>query len=198
MTRVVYRIVPWLVLALLAGCGHVPQTHYYTLSAPPPESALAADPKAPSLGVGPVGLPPILDHAGIVSQPDATRVTVSTYHLWAGDLTDIVTHVVAERLADLSGNERVEAFPWDNRVRPEYQLKIQLETFAGAIDGLVHLRAVWTLTSDQGQHERLHKRAQFERDSWGGYAGYVSTLNGLLLEMADAIHRDMAAHLTAP
>lgn len=188
-----HRLFPILLFMLVAGCASQPATHYYTLSIPLDGAASAhtSNQKMPTLGVGPVSLPPILDHPGIVTQTSPSNVTVSTYHLWAGDLNDIISHLVADRLGELTGNPGIQPFPWDNRNRPQYSLSIDVDAFSGALSGPVSLRLRWVLYRVQDRKEVARDRLQLSYESQGSYASYVNTLNDLMLDSIHQMHQDI-------
>lgn len=192
-------LIALLLFGLVSACASQPATHYYTLSVPLDgvSSSREAKAPAPTLGIGPVSLPPILDHPGVVSETDSAQIKVSTYHLWAGDLTDLISHLVAERLSDLSGNAGIQPFPWDNRHRPQYSVSLDLEQFSGTLQGPVQLKLRWVLYTDQGRRELARDRILVRGDSPGGYAGYVNTLNDLVLDAVDKLHLTLQPWLKA-
>lgn len=193
----VHRLLLPLALLLLSACASRPATHYYTLAVPLTTNGQTIQLPDLSLGIGPVSLPPMLDQQGIVTQPDTTAVTVSSYHLWAAELPDLISHLVADQLTDSSKQTAIQPFPWSTRTRPDYTLRLDIERFSGPLNGVVQLNLKWTLYADQGQRQIAQKRYQAERQSPGGYPGYVNTLNDLLLQFADALALELKTQLAA-
>ncbi|HET8612548.1 MAG TPA: hypothetical protein VFL92_07260, partial [Sphingomonas sp.] len=59
------RWLPLAALALLAGCGHSPPTHFFTLDPAPPKAPAPARPAHP-VRLGAVHIPPELDRPELV------------------------------------------------------------------------------------------------------------------------------------
>jgi hypothetical protein len=191
------RTAGWLLcLSFLAGCAAQPPTHYYDLTA-----RVNAEPtRLPgsiSLGVGPVSLPKVLDRPGIVTRQHENTIDVATYHIWAGELEETFTRVLADTLAATLQQDTVWASPWDNRFRPEYQLRIFVDRFSGELNGRVTLSANWTLLKDYGNEAVRTYRYRTTVESGEGYLEYVSALNDLLSGFADEIATKLSAALAS-
>ncbi len=164
----------------LGACALNPSTYFYSLSGL--EAGASREPVAEATtktyGIGPVFLPESLMQPGIVSEGDGQMLSVSLYHIWAGNLRDGMTRVLAANLSDLTGWSAIWPFPWDNRARPDRQLRIVVERFSGNLDGEVYLTAKWALTDATGekvlQQARNHYRVAV---SGSGYGPYVDAMN---------------------
>lgn len=184
-------------LMTIGGCsGPTYKTTYYTLVADgsgdkaplPTEAHYTA-----SLGVGPLQLPEMLDHPGIVSQKGAQQVLVAPYDVWAGDLKQAMTRVLADNLSTYLGSDNVWPFPWDNRIRPEQQLSILVEHFSGERGGDVELQGKWRLLTDQGQRVSQSGKVKLRTETKSSsYSDYVSAMNELLNQMAEHIALEIA------
>jgi len=175
--------------------------HYYGLNLPPQGTAEGTPSHVawPSLGIGPVTLAPTLNHTGVVSQTDSSRLRVSGSHVWAGDLDQILTHLLAQQLANLNGSPRVSPHPWDHRSRPEYQVKIHVEALGGPLDGPVQLRLNWVLLGERGEQELLRERQTYTCELAGsGYEAYVAGLNTLVIQFGEDLHQQIDARLAQP
>src|SRR5690606_9701303 len=92
-----------------------------------------------------------------------------------------VARVVAANLVYELGNHEISAFPWDNRARPDYQVRIIFQEFAGIRGGEVKLKAKWTVLDSRANKvvlsgvDDLREQAQS-----GSYNDYVAALNRLL------------------
>nr|MBX2857529.1 PqiC family protein [Cellvibrionaceae bacterium] len=92
---------------------------------------------------------------------------------------------LADNLAQYWVLDKVSAFPWDNRARPAYQLRLVFEEFGGRRGGEVHLRVFWTLLSQQGDKVYLAKRsALLATTAQSSAESYVAALNQLLNQLS--------------
>jgi len=171
---------------LLAGCAAQPPTYYYDLTTQTTVSKNKIDDKI-TLGVGPITLPQLLDRPGIVSRHSETGVNVASFHIWAGELERTVTRVLTDSIATSLQHQTVWASPWDNRFRPEYQLRVFVDRFSGEINGSVQLSLSWSLLGEYGQKVISTHRYRASVGSGKGYQGYVDALNQLLAEFAGVV-----------
>lgn len=179
------------ILLILAACSGLNyKTDYYTLIADQDASLLINRPYSESLGVGPVKLPEMLDHPGIVSRDNGQQLLVATYAVWAGDLNEAVTRVLADNLSHYMGTDQVWPFPWDNRVRPQRTIRIVFERFSGERGGEVELQAKWRLVSGSGDKAFYSGKVTLQTETQGNsYNAYVAALNELLNQLSQAIAR---------
>jgi len=186
-----------LAILLLAGCvSSGPATRYYSLFSPDFTGVKHVVDTDIALGVGPFVLPEFLDNPSVVSLTSGQRVRVSGYDAWAGDLSESMTRVVAADLGKRLSVKSAWSFPWDNRVRPSYQIRIVFEEFAGVRGGNVSLRARWTLLNRDADtliHTGLF--ADQKRLSSDSVEDYVAVLNGLLVALSISIAETLPQHL---
>lgn len=168
------------------GCAAQTPTQFYDLTAVS-ESNTQRLPQSVSLGIGPVTLPDLLDQPGVVSRKGGTVVNVATYHIWAGELEPAFTRVLAQNVARRLDHDSIWPSPWDNRFRPEYQVRIFVDRFSGEVNGEVSLNLTWTLLGDFGQEMIRTQRYRGSVTAAGGYDGYVNALNQLLAEFSEQL-----------
>jgi len=171
---------------LLSSCAAQPPTYFYDLTSQATVTENKIGDKI-TLGVGPITLPQLLDRPGIVSRHHETGVNVASYHIWAGELEPTFTRVLTDSIATNLQHQTVWASPWDNRFRPEYQLRVFVDRFSGEINGQVQLSLSWSLLGDYGQKVISTHRYRDSVESGKGYQGYVGALNGLLAEFAGEV-----------
>ncbi|MFT5082311.1 MAG: putative lipoprotein YmbA [Lentisphaeria bacterium] len=185
---------------LLIGCmSSGPATKHYSLFAAEPsaENMHALANKKISLGIGPIILPEYLQNPAIVSLTPSQQVRVSGYHAWAGDLNEALLRVLAADVSTHLQLDGVWAFPWDNRVRPDYQVRIVVEHFSGIRGQDVVLTAKWTLLNKVGDELLLTGREQLSRTTRsGGVDDYVGAMNVLINEAAYSIAEKLALRLS--
>ena len=90
----------FLALLLLSACGSPPRERFYTLDAPEPP--VAAD-GAPSISVGPVSIPELVDRPQLVVRVRPNEVVLTEQERWAEPLRGAITRVVAANLAAALG-----------------------------------------------------------------------------------------------
>jgi uncharacterized lipoprotein YmbA len=190
-----WRSVMCLCMASLMACsGPTYQTKHYTLVADASAKPVTERVYPLSLGVGPIRLPELLDHPGIVSHNEQQRVFVAPYDIWAGDLKAAISRVLADNLSVYLNSHHVWPFPWDNRVRPERRISLVLERFGGERGGEVVLQAKWRLLSSDGGTELDSGKIRLaDNTPDDSYSAYVETLNALLNRLSEAIAQNLLA-----
>lgn len=184
------------VLSVLSACASKnPATRFYSFF--PSQAAQTHDNVTRSLGVGPIMLPEYLENPAVVSLTGGQQLRISGYHAWAGSLQDAITRVAANDLAQSFPAARVVAFPWDNRVRPEFQLRLRFSEFAGERGGEIRAGISWTLLhkGEDGIIAEGDVRRKMPAPS-ADVEAYVQTLNNLLNQMMEAIAADAAQYLS--
>ena len=183
-----------LCVVLLTGCAAQTPTRYYDLT---PQTSASDNVISAhiTLGIGPVTLPQLLDRPGIVSRHHSTGVNVASYHVWAGELEPAFTRVLADSIATTLQHDTIWSSPWDNRFRPQYQLRLFVDRFSGELNGNVALSLTWTLLGDYGQKVISTHRYKASAESGQGYKGYVTALNQLLADFASELSVTLAAEL---
>ncbi len=192
------RTLPLLLLALLlSACALVaesPETYFYSLY-PVARPEQARPLKRPgSLGVGPLAFPELLKRPQIVTRRSPAEVDLAEFHQWGGSLAEEFLHVLADDLSTRLALERVLTYPWDSRNRPDYQLRLTVERFDGALGGEVVLRARWQLLARSRRGEAAGGRLTLRETAAGpGYADYVAAqsrlVDRLAAKVAEALHR---------
>ncbi|MCQ9375920.1 PqiC family protein [Methyloversatilis sp. XJ19-13] len=185
------RSLCWIAAALaLAGCGSSPPVRYYTLGAVASPASLQAD--APSIVVGPIGLPEAVDRLQIVRRIDGTRSEPADGHRWAGSLKAEMGRRLAAALASARGLARVVAVPQSSIARPDYTLPVDVLRLDADGFERVTLDAVWTLRRDG----RDIASRRFTASETIGSASYeaLATAHGRLI---DALAREIAQSVPA-
>ena len=134
----------WLVLVLvLTACATPPRESFYTLNAPEPPAA-AAD--APSIAVGPVMIPEIVDRPQIVVRLGPNQVQIMEQARWAEPLKTGIARVVAANLAATLG-ARLAA---GRNADADYRIGLDIQRFESPADAVL-IEALWTVTSKDGR-----------------------------------------------
>ncbi|MFK7734011.1 MAG: membrane integrity-associated transporter subunit PqiC, partial [Pseudomonadales bacterium] len=117
----------------------------------------------------------------LVTELRGSGISIAPYHIWAGDLDENFSRVLAGLMAEHLSVDQVYAAPWDTRFRPEYQLRLDVQRFSGALGGDVYMDVLWTLTSRHGRQKLHGERSKLHVSSKGSsYLDYVDALNRLM------------------
>lgn len=196
------KVCSWLMMIsaalVLSACASQSPTNYYSLQVRTDPSVEISLPDSVTLGIGPVSLPSELDRPGLVTQLRGSGIDIAPYHIWAGDLDENFSRVLAGLMAEHLQVDQVYAAPWDTRFRPEYQLRVDVQRFSGTLGGEVYMDVLWTLTSKQGRHKLHGERSKLQLSSEGSsYLDYVDALNRLMSHFSTAVAARMEQLLAA-
>ena len=96
------------------------------------------------LGVGPVNLASyLLERPSLIFQSSANKLEFSEDHLWAGELEDEFSRVLASNLGRRMGTGNVKVYPWVKERELDYQITIDVVRFHGTPEGETVLEANW-------------------------------------------------------
>ena len=175
----------FLLSGIVACSSSGPATRYYALS--PVSHLVNSDTNAASaFGIVPIVLPEYLDTSAIVSRESSVALNLSGGHAWAESLDNGVNRVLAANLSHYLSTG-VASFPWDQRERPEKQLRIVIESFEGKRGAEVTLTASWSLYHISEKSVLKKGKLSLQKDSADNYPDYVATLNALLNEFSEQL-----------
>jgi uncharacterized lipoprotein YmbA len=178
---------------LLAGCGGTsPPTNFYELDAPQSAQSVARLPQL-SLGLGPIVLPDTLDRPQIVTRSAPYRRDLAEFHRWSGELRSQMGRLLAKRLTDGLGTERVFQNPWPAFRKLDYQVRIEVSSLQGSLTDKAELRGSWTLLDSNGRQELHLEPFSLEQPLAGAtYEDMVAALSALVARLGDDIARGIA------
>ncbi|MBV8682255.1 MAG: membrane integrity-associated transporter subunit PqiC [Caulobacteraceae bacterium] len=177
-----------LALLLLAGCGHSPPTHFYTLDPTPPSRPAAVSASAPRapIQLDAVHIPAALDRPQVVTQLGANRVDVHDFDQWASPLGEMMRRTLAQ---DLLARLPEGAFVLPDAPRPQVVrgLVVNVLQIDAAPGGRVALQASWTLMTAGTTRAALIRNVQLSADAGPGPQGTAAAMSQLLGQLADQI-----------
>jgi len=184
-----------LTIVVLTGCSSITSggdTRFYSLSALAEVKQQSA--RQLRLGIGPVKLPRLLKHPQIITRKNRHEIKMAEEHQWGGSLKEDVTQVVADNLAQLLGTKQVEHFPWKQRFKPDYQVRIKIQQLDGELGGKAVLKARWWLRVANAGNDKLAEHSQYSvRVKGSDYASYAAALSELLRQLS----AEIAGHIRA-
>ena len=176
-------------LLLLAACGSSPKTDFYILSTDQGNFMQAANAATgPAVGVWQIKLPDYLDRSELVTRDNEHQMKMADFSWWAGNLETNATVLIAAELGKGLRSNRVLASPWESYRKHDYQVKIRLERFDGALGGEIVLRGVWSLLDADGLNEISGEVFDFKANAVDAtYKEMVATMSQLLVQLSGAL-----------
>lgn len=194
MCRTAAGVVPWALLALLAGCAS-PPSHFYTLSAAAAPAAPASD---LSVVVGPVSVPASVDRPEIVVTTGPNQVRLEEFDRWASPLQNEISRTVAENLVALLGTPRVTLAPQTLSASAEYRAAIEVQKFESAPGDSATLDAVWTVRRTKDDNSRTGRTTVRETVPQQGYDALAATHSRAIARLSQDIADTVRALDRAP
>lgn len=177
----------------LSGCSGSSKTLYHTLGASVPDDRIEMIKVArpvPTLGVGPVRLPALLDRQGVVLRKDQYTVEVSELHEWGGELEDEFTRALADRLQVRLPETQVRTVPWELEQTPKYQVSMTVSQFDGIPGKAAYLKGRWQLQLASNGKGINARRFELERPAQeDSVAALVRAQSRLVDDLAQLIVR---------
>jgi uncharacterized lipoprotein YmbA len=198
------RLLPLLVLPLLAGCSSLFEaqpdpTRLFLLSAPA-EAVAAPRSEAPvAVGLLRIELPAYLRTPAIVLRPGGTEVRHAPAARWAEPLEQSIARVLKESLQAQPVVRAVVSYPAPYAQLPDFEISVRVlacEGLVGGAGGQVRFAARWEIRATAGGPGAAPVAAgTFESApaEWadGDYAGLTAKLG----ESVAALGRELAAGL---
>jgi uncharacterized lipoprotein YmbA len=137
-------------LALLSGCSSIlaPQpdlSKFFVLTARPDNASIATNQGAPSIGLGPVNLPPYLEREEIATRVAANQIEYSPTDRWAEPLDANFRRVLQRDLAGALGDAQVVAYPTLRAGSLDYRVEVEVEHFERDDKGDSQMTARWII-----------------------------------------------------
>ena len=173
-------------LVLLTACmGNPPRERFFTLEAAEPP--LAAE-GAPTLAVGPVSVPDVVDRPQFVVRVGANQVALSEQARWAEPLKSAIARVIAANLA--SALPARVAYVRDGAA--DYRVTLDVQRFESTPGESVLIDATWTVVQKAG--ERRSGRSVIRQKVTGKdydalAAAHSAALASVSQEIAAALRR---------
>jgi uncharacterized protein len=185
------RLAVLALLALLAGCGSSPKTHFYALAPVPPAGA-HGEASGPPIVVDAVRLPAVLDRLQLVRSSGETRLDISDADRWGAPLDQMSRRTLARDLAARLPPGMVLAVDQPKPPGGTRALVVSVQRFDADAAGRVRLDAVWTLFAGSPQRPVLERRSAIVVDGAGDFAAQPAAMSRALGKLADDIAEALA------
>ncbi len=172
------------------GCTSSGETRLYVLT---PVSGVETPPggssaRLPAVGLHPVGLPEHLDRPQIVTRAGENMLQLAEFDHWAAPLQENLTRVLAANLSLQVPADRVAVFPWTRDSGIDYEVRVDVTRFEGALGGASLLVARWVVSGPGGKDILATGTSSHTEPAGGSYASLVAAQSRLLA----ALGRDIA------
>lgn len=185
-----------LVLIVPACAVHEAPTHFYALNATIDDAPENHQHPPVKVGIGPLNFPKVLQRPQVVTRQQDNKVNVADFHQWGGRLDDDFLRVLADNLVILLGSNQIYTYPWERRLRPDYQVRINVSRFDGKLGKEVLLRARWQLLSRKDGKELAAEQSLIrEPVLGGGYTAYVAAQSRALARFSRQIAASIKRHI---
>ncbi len=182
MTR--RRLLPLLLLALLAGCAS-PAPELYTLAATP---GAVRHTGALSIELRRIGLAAYLDRPGIVRANAGYRLRVTDTERWGEPLGGMLDRVFTEDLVQRLPDAVIFAESGAISTRPGTVLEIDVQRFDPDADGTVVLLAQLAIRRDDGAGTGIARTLRLTATPAGpSTADLAAALSAVLGQLADQV-----------
>jgi len=179
------------------GCSRSPRVTYYTLEPGAGVEAPVSDLTVPSVAVGPVTIPELVDRPQLVVRVAANRVAILEAHRWAEPLKSEIPRLVAQHLGRLLGSNRVSSYRQHAGGRADYRVLIDIVRLESEPGEAVTVEADWAIRREAGGTVKAGHSLVREKVVGAGYdalvAGCSRALAGVSAELAGAIRAGDAA-----
>lgn len=179
--------------AAFAGCSRSPRVTFYTLEPGNQAENAAVAATVPSVSVGPITLPEVVDRPQLVVRVAANRVEILETHRWAEPLKSEIPRLIAEDLRRLLGSNRVSSYLQHTGVDADYRVLVDIQRFESSPGEGVTVDAVWSLRRAAGGTPKTARSLVRVPVDAVGYDPLVAAYGRALL----AVSRDLAEAIRA-
>jgi hypothetical protein len=190
----------WLALAGCLGGPSAP-TNFYMLSSlsssPAGTSAATAEGRI-RIGLVTVVVAEYLNRNEIVVNLDDTVYQLAEFNQWAEPLSDNLTRVLEENLANLLRDDLIDVFlASDSSIPSDYRLEVDVLRLDGNLGGQVALISQWALLEAEEDELILMRRSEYQEPAVDNtYKGLVMaksrTIEKLSRDIAAAVKKTLA------
>lgn len=131
---------------------------------------------------------------GMVVRHSASRIDVSQFHQWAGELQEGMNRAMAAHLMGASAVRAVDVAPWSTGTRHDFIVQLRISRFEGVVDsastnGRVHVLAGWDIVRPLYNTVLLRGTTDDRAGSFrvGDYAALATQLDAALARVAREI-----------
>jgi uncharacterized lipoprotein YmbA len=179
-------LIPCLALLIVSGCvGRSPTVRYYELEPMLRSDNARAD--TPSIAVGPILLPRVLDRSQMVTRLSATELSIDEFHRWGSGLESEILSALGQNLGGLLGTYRVAIYP-SAPFDTDYRVTADFRDFQANADNEVLLNVQWTVQEEERGETVIVRESVIRKPAEGSDpASRVSAHNEAIAELSREI-----------
>ncbi|HFD87222.1 MAG TPA: membrane integrity-associated transporter subunit PqiC [Gammaproteobacteria bacterium] len=179
---------------VLSSCAvHEAPTHFYSLNATIPTEQHQVQ-QTFKVGVGPLNFPKFLQRPQVITRKNNNQINVADFHQWGGRLDEEFLRILSDDLVSLLASSEIYSYPWESRLRPDYQVRINVSRFDGKLGDSVNLRARWQLLSRNRHTAPISVQSNIiEPVNGSKYTDYVAAQSRALGKLAREIAEKIKA-----
>jgi len=193
MRSFVVRIAAVCLITAMAGCSRSPRVNFYTLEPAAQVETVASATTGPTVSVGPVTLPELVDRPQLVLRVAPNRVEILETHRWAEPLKSELPHLIAENLGRLLGSSRVSSYLQHAGAGADYRVLVDIQRFESTAGGTVIVEAVWSLRRAGGGAPKTGRSLLREPVGAAGIDPLVAAYGRALLALSSDLARAIRA-----
>ncbi len=187
--RCVASIVAGAAMAIMAGCAS-PPSRFYTISGATANATAAA---GPSIAVGPVSIPAVVDRPEIVVTIGENEVWLDEFNRWASPLADGISVAVVENLSALLATPNVALLANTTTFNVDFRVAIEVQRLESIPGSSALIDAVWNVRRVKDGVSVTGRATARETPADKGYdalaAAHSRAVNRLSQDIADAIRK---------
>ncbi len=181
--KLVYKILLTGITILLSACGTSPKTSFYLLSAEHNNEVAITEKIA--IGIWKVNLPELIDRPEIVTRTGAHTIDLADFHRWAGGLSSNVSLLIANELAYNLKTGHVDVSPWSSYRNFDFQIKIHIREFDGALGGDSSLKGAFVILNGKGTEKIVENTFSFKEKVKGeSYNEMAAAMSRLVISLS--------------
>jgi uncharacterized lipoprotein YmbA len=197
---------PLLGICWICGCASSPEARFFELPAPLTlKSGQRVDLISAKRRVGllPIKLAAYLNGPQIVTRLSDEEIHPDEYHRWGIPLADSIAATLAiQMIRDLPGTQ-VNVYPWSGAAVLDYEVRVEVFRFDGALGKTASLTAQWTITRGRNPDALAarnisHYIQPVEGDTYEALVGTMARLVGLLANDISAAIRELSGPAANP
>ena len=196
MMRLVIRITAACLAVALAGCSRSPRVTFYTLEPAAQSETAAAATAFPTIAVGPVSLPELVDRPQLVLRVAPNRVEILETQRWAEPLKSEIPRLIAENLRRLLGSSRVSTYLQHTGTDADYRVLVDIQRFESTPGEAVTVEAAWSLQRAGGGTSKAGRSLVREPVGAEGYDPLVAAYSRALLAVSADLARAIRSEIT--
>ena len=179
------------VAVLLVACGQTKPSSFYLLSPiadPSTGTSATVGANSIALAIGPVRVPRHINRSQIVTYASPNKIQLDEFSRWGEPLAGNFARVLGDNLARLVPTQRIVVHPWRSGTPFEYQVTVEVSSFAVRPGGQATLVAQWAIFSRQGKRVIMSWRSSFAQNvSSPGFEAAAAALSKLVADLSKDI-----------